>query len=371
MTRTVVLVCGASAVAAMEAGEREEVTAMSGTDELRAVTRIVSAAAYRATHGQKHDEKPAVRPRTRKLQKPRKAQPLGPRFGDALRAAGARVAALEQAALRTPDGVLRYVDIGAGAPVLLVHGIFGGADAALRQLAPLVPGGFRVIAPSRFGYLGSALPAGASPARQADVFAALLDKLGIEKTAVVAASAGATSALQLAIRHPERVSALVLVSPNGPGCQHDRTPMSRVVASALWRSERLMWLARRRFTARLSHMMGVRGDLPLRYADRDRVDAELDGIFPVAERVDGALFDAFVSNPDINHGYEYGRITAPTLVVHARDDALVPCWAAVALAQSIPGARLHVLEDGGGHLMLGEHPEVAAEIGALLRSTQD
>lgn len=339
---------------------------MSGTDELRAVTRIVSAAAYRATHEPKHDEKPAARPET---QKPQKLQPLGPRFGDAVRAAGARIAALNQAALRTPDGVVRYVDTGEGTPVLLVHGIFGGADAALRQLAPFVPDGFRLIAPSRFGYLGSALPAGASPARQADAFAALLDRLGIEKAAVVAASAGATSALQLAIRHPERVAALVLVSPNGPGCQHDRPPMPRALASALWGSERLMWLVRRRFTARLLRMMGVPeviGD-----ADRGRVEAELDGIFPVTERVDGALFDAFVSNPDINHGYEFGRVTAPTLVVHARDDALAPCWAALALAQSIPGARLRVLDDGGGHLMLGEHPEVATEIDVLLRSTQD
>lgn len=68
----------------------------------------------------------------------------------------------------------------------------------------------------------------------------------------------------------------------------------------------------------------------------ERVDAELDGIFPVADRADGA-----------------------------------PCWAAITLAQSIPAARLHVLEDGGGHLMLGEHPDIAAEINALSRSTQD
>ena len=357
---------------------------MSGTEDLRAakesrddlaeranrpglgdvVTRMVNAAVYRATHQPPHDEPPAKNRSTST-----KPAPLGPGLGEVLRVAGARIAALDQTALRTPDGVVRYVDLGAGAPVLLVHGIFGGADAALRQLAPLVPDGFRIIAPSRFGYLGSDLPAGASPARQADAFATLLDKLGIGKTAVVAASAGATSALQLAIRHPDRVSALVLVSPNGPGCQHDRPPMPSPVASALWGSERLMWLARRRFTARLLRTMGAPkapGD-----ADRDRVEAELDGIFPVTERVDGALFDAFVSNPDINHGYEFARVTAPTLVVHARDDALVPCWAAIALAQSVPGARLHVLEDGGGHLMLGDHPEVATEIGALLRSTTD
>ena len=343
---------------------------MSGTDEFRAVQRMVGAAVYQATHQPVHEEK-SHEGKSRARPKPRKPEPLGPRLDDALRTARARIAALAQTALRTPDGVVCYADTGAGAPVLVVHGIFGGADAALRQLAPLVPDGFRIIAPSRFGYLGSALPAGASPARQADAFAALLERLGIEKAAVVAASAGATSALQLAIRHPEHVSALVLVSPNGPGCQHDRPPMPRAVARTLWGSERLMWLLRHRFTARLLRMMGVPGDRTLSLADRDRVTAELDGIFPVTDRVDGALFDAFVSNPDINHGYEYTRITAPTLIVHARDDALAPCWAAIALAQSIPHARLHVLEDGGGHLMLGEHPEIATEIQALLRSTQD
>ncbi len=362
---------------------------MSGAEELRAakesradlaqranrpglgdsVTRMVNAAVYRATHLPVRDEKPTTTHPTPTAEDTA-PKPLGPSLGDALRTAGARIAALKQNALRTPDGVVRFIDIGTGAPVLLVHGIFGGADAALRQLAPLVPDGYRTIAPSRFGYLGSALPTGASPARQADAFAALLDRLDIGKTAVVAASAGSTSALQLAIRHPERVSSLVLVSPNGPGCQHDRPPMPRALATALWGSERLMWLARRRFTARVLRMMGVPEDTRLSEADRDRVDAELDGIFPVTERVQGALFDAFVSNPDINHGYEFGRVTAPTLVVHARDDALAPCWGAIALAQSIPGARLHVLEDGGGHLMLGEHPEVAAEIGALLRSTR-
>jgi pimeloyl-ACP methyl ester carboxylesterase len=47
-----------------------------------------------------------------------------------------------------------------------------------------------VIAPSRFGYLGSSLPAGATPADQADAYAVLLDALGIERTAVVGCSTG-------------------------------------------------------------------------------------------------------------------------------------------------------------------------------------
>lgn len=47
-----------------------------------------------------------------------------------------------------------------------------------------------VIAPSRFGYLGSTMPAGATVAAQADVYAALLDELGIDRLDVLAISSG-------------------------------------------------------------------------------------------------------------------------------------------------------------------------------------
>jgi pimeloyl-ACP methyl ester carboxylesterase len=290
--------------------------------------------------------------------------PLGPDLRAAMRTANARIDALDLAELRTPDGTVRYLDLGDGPPVLLVHGIFGGSDAALRQLRSLVPDGFRLIVPSRFGYLGSSLPAGATPARQADVFADLLNGLGIDEAAVVAVSAGATSALEFARRHRDRVSALALLSPNGPGWQRRRMPYR--VARFLWGSDRLMWTIRRHFRERLTRLIAVR---PLRAADRARVEAELDGIFPLSRRVDGALFDAFVSNPDIN-ARGLADISTPTLIVHARDDALAPCWGGIALAERIPGARLLVVEDGG-HLMLGEHPEVAVAVEALLRSTSD
>lgn len=353
---------------------------MSGADDLRAaresrasaadranrrglgdaMTRMVDAAVYRATRG----PVPKAVPAPRGPSGP--PRPLGPDLRSAMVAANARIDALGQSELHTPDGVIRYLDIGDGPPVLLVHGVFGGADAALRQLRPLVPDGFRVIAPSRFGYLESTLPAGASPRRQADAFADLLDGLGIDKAVVVAVSAGSTSALQLAARHRGRVSGLVLISANGPGPQHDRPPMPYRLARVLWGSDGLMWTVRRHFPHRLTRLMGVPAPRP---ADRARLDAELDGLFPVSRRVDGALFDAFLSNPDINN-YDLRSLSTPTLVVHARDDALAPCWGAVALSQTIPGAELLVVEHGG-HLLLGDHPEVADAVAALLRSTQD
>jgi len=63
--------------------------------------------------------------------------------------------------------------------------------------------GYRLIAPSRFGYLGSSMPP-SHAAMQADAYAQLLDRLGIEKVMVVGISAGAWSSMQFAIRHPER-----------------------------------------------------------------------------------------------------------------------------------------------------------------------
>jgi len=63
------------------------------------------------------------------------------------------------------------------------------------------------------GYLRTPMPADASAAAQADAHACLLDALGIRRAAVMGGSAGPPSALQMALRHPDQVSALILVVP--------------------------------------------------------------------------------------------------------------------------------------------------------------
>jgi pimeloyl-ACP methyl ester carboxylesterase len=76
--------------------------------------------------------------------------------------------------------------------------------------------GFRFIAPSRFGYLGTPMPDGATAESQADAYEALLDHLAVDRVIVVGYSAGATSAIQCALRHPDRTVALISVSSNVP-----------------------------------------------------------------------------------------------------------------------------------------------------------
>src|SRR4051812_36876439 len=98
---------------------------------------------------------------------------------------------------------------GSGEPVLFVHGTPGGSDSSLVMGRFLVDAGFSLVAPSRPGYLGTPLAGRASIDDQAELHAALLDALGHDRAGVVCWSGGGPSSYRLAVRRPERVSALV------------------------------------------------------------------------------------------------------------------------------------------------------------------
>ncbi len=277
------------------------------------------------------------------------------RYRADLEAADARLAAIERTVLLTRFGAIEYAESGTGEPLLSVHGSFGGCDAGLASLRGLIPPGRRVVAPSRFGYLGSTMPPGASPADQADAFAELLDQVEIARSDVVAFSSGATSAIQLALRHPDRVNRLVVVSGNLPGAGAVATPLR--LARLVYRDP-IIWTLKAFARPVLVRQIGV----PSGYARRDQderiVSDFLDRLFPVGPRVEGLISDAFVLDPDIDD-YPLESLAVPTMFVHARDDLLVAYDLAVRAAQRVHGAQLVTVERGG-HLMLGGHEEFIA-----------
>jgi 2-hydroxy-6-oxonona-2,4-dienedioate hydrolase len=81
----------------------------------------------------------------------------------------------------TPHGPIEFAEAGDGPAVLLIHGAGGGFDQGLALGAAFLGDGYRIVAPSRFGYLGTPLPADASPAAQADAHLRLLDALQLER----------------------------------------------------------------------------------------------------------------------------------------------------------------------------------------------
>lgn len=134
------------------------------------------------------------------------------RFNNDLQEAGDR-AARGSIVAQTRCGPIEYEEAGQGVPLLMIHGSGGGHDQGMTFARPFSQQGMRVIAMSRFGYLRTPMPADASPSAQADAHACLLDSLRVGQAAVLGISAGALSAMQMAIRHPDRVRALVLVVP--------------------------------------------------------------------------------------------------------------------------------------------------------------
>lgn len=192
----------------------------------------------------------------------------------------------------------------------------------------------------------------------------MLDGLDIGRINVIGISAGATSALQLALRHPEKVKHLVVLVGNLPG-----SPTAVVQASwaKLFNRQLPMWALRTFAPLTFARLAGVPKGLALTAADTRFVIEFLDSLFPV--RPEGPDFDAFVSNADVNH-YDLEDIRVPTLIVHTKDDPLASHEASRRAAERIPGARFVSLESGG-HLMLGQAQIIGEELAKFFAETCD
>jgi pimeloyl-ACP methyl ester carboxylesterase len=275
----------------------------------------------------------------------------------------------------SPAGPIEYALAGDGVPLLVVHGAGGGFDQGLDLGGALARSGFRVIAPSRFGYLGTPLPADASAAAQADAHAWLLDALSVERAAVLGVSAGGPSALQFALRHPARTAALVLLvpavyaprpSPAAPLRVPRGTPF--LFDTAL-RSDFLFWSASK--VARQTFVRAILGTPPELLAnasaeERARLELVLDHILPVAPRRAGLVNDAAVISSLTR--YELEKVGAPTLAISCADDLYGTFDGARYTAEHVPHARF-VGYPSGGHMLVGHFAEATGEIASFLKGS--
>ena len=240
-------------------------------------------------------------------------------------------------------GKISYIDEGTGETFLVIHGITGGYDQGFDVLGGRTDD-YRVIAPSRFGYPGSDMPDNATVDMQAEAFVELLDNLGIEKTFVVATSAGGTIAQRFALIYPERCKGLVLYCSGYPASEQPTEPATGMAGppSALC-NDFAMWLISPLFK-------------PIMGMDRSVIKQ----IMPMKERKTGIVFDGDVVNKDhTNHyeNYDLKNIKVPVLIIHSEDDKLANPEKAKYWSEEIPGCTSVFFSDGG-HLMAGNDEEI-------------
>jgi 2-hydroxy-6-oxonona-2,4-dienedioate hydrolase len=269
----------------------------------------------------------------------------------------------------THAGALEYAVAGHGPPLMMIHGTGGGFDQGLLFAHALREGGFRIVAPSRFGYLRSDLPDDASPAHQADVLVEMLDALGIQHLPVVGGSAGALTAAEFALRHPDRCSHLVLLVPAANLAGRDPvafTVAQKMAVDLVLGSDLAFWSLSTLAPRQMIRTLLATDPALLSQVDpeeRRRAELILKSLMPIGRRVDGLRNDGFWAGTPSPTAYE--AIEVPTRILSCEDDLFGTADTARRLAERIPQATLTIWPEGG-HIWLGHDADVARQIAAFV-----
>jgi pimeloyl-ACP methyl ester carboxylesterase len=253
---------------------------------------------------------------------------------------------------------LRCLVAGSGDPVMLVHGL-GGAAANWLALAPLLVPGRRLIVPELPGHGGSEpLPAAPSLNAYADRLAPLLH----EPAAVVGHSLGGAIALRLAIRHQDRVRALVLAGSAGISSGSRRARYSLTMTGLLKPGKRIAPHRRRVAQSALlkTIVFGRWGA-----SDPPALSAELAEAFLAgpARHTDTVSAARALMRDDPRTDLD--RVRCPTFLLWGARDHQLPIGDAFEYARRLR-APLRAIADCG-HLLIAERPEACADaIGEFL-----
>ena len=243
---------------------------------------------------------------------------------------------------------VHYKMAGSGRPALvLLHGFAASTFSWREVIGPMSEWG-TVVAFDRPGFGLTERPlrwtgrSPYSPEAQADLTVGLMDALGIERAVLVGNSAGGTVALLTALTYPERVEALVLVSPavyvggGTPGWLRPflNTPQMRHLGPLLARQiqdwgvdfARSAW----HDPSKLTPEIWEGYTKPLR-----------------AENWDRALWEVTRASRPLDLEKRLGEVRVPVLVITGDDDRIVPTQQSVRLAGEIPGAQLVVIPECG------------------------
>lgn len=243
--------------------------------------------------------------------------------------------------------------------ILAVHGAMGGYDQSDILGRAIGPEGYKYISVSRPGYLRTPLKGRENPETQADLLAALLDKLGINEVIVLAISGGGYSAINFSLRHPDKCKALILCSTTG-GKNDIPVPFAFNVMKLIARVPFFVKLMHDRFEKNVEKSLRrsiSHQDIVEDMMSDDQImtfykELSLSTMNRMKDRIPGTLNDIRITQ---NTEYPLDDISVPTMVIHGSDDPVVPYDNhGKKLAERIPGAQL-CLAERGEHMTIFTH----------------
>lgn len=254
------------------------------------------------------------------------------------------------------DIVTNYHDVGTGEPILLLHGSGPGVSAWAnwRLTIQALQDQYHLIAPDLAGFGYSQFPENMQFSREnwLKQIIDFLDAIGLEKVNVIGNSFGGSMALALAIHHPERVNKLVLMGSVG-------VPFELTAGlDAVWG-----------YTPSFENMQTIMkifaynqklvGDelVQMRYIASTKEDtrAAYERMFPAPRQ----RWVEAMSHPEA----DIRSIQQPTLMVHGRDDQVIPLSTSLTMLNWIENSQLHIYSQCG-HWTQIEHAKSFTQLAA-------
>ncbi len=254
-----------------------------------------------------------------------------------------------------------YLEAGAGDPVVLVHGSGPGVSAYAnwRAVLPLLARRFRVLAPDMAGFGYTERPGGISYqiGTWTGQLLGFLDALGLERVHLVGNSFGGALALRVAARHPQRVAGLVLMGSVGLSF-----PITEGL-DAVWGyqpSPGNMRALLDIFAYSRELVTDELADVRYRASIRPGVQEAYAAMFPAPRQ---RWVDALATPEE-----EIAALPHPVLLVHGREDRVIPLEVSLRLLQLIGDARLHVFGRCGHWTQIERAAEFARLVAGFLAS---
>ncbi len=261
-----------------------------------------------------------------------------------------------------PGARLHVVERGRGPALLLVHGLAGQLRHFTYDLVDRLATQYHVVAVDRpgSGYSVRAPGASAALSAQADVLAALIERLQLDRPMVVGHSMGGAVALALAQRHPERVSGLVLLAPLTHPVQEVPRVFNGLKIARPWVRAAVAW------TLAVPVSIALRGALLRMLFDPEAVADDFatrgGGLLTLRPSHFIAACADLVAIPEdlFDMAQRYGAMRLPVSILYGRGDRILdPLAQGAALATKLPGATLALVD--GGHMLPITMPERIAQ----------